>query len=276
MKTKRGIEILLAVLAVVWASGCSVTVGGGNKTTGEIVKENLSLRKDVMDLEEKLSLREAEVKALRQQVEAGKHPLPGAKPPVLSRLELARYTGPVSTDGVVGDTEVIAYVKTEDQNGRMMPVAGEGLLQVVWIPNTGEPRLVVEKRYNPKMWDEAYRSNFTGTHYTLKAELPEGMPAGEYEGTLRVSFLQADTGARFSAQQPVKIVRQHLPAGVSELEMQTLKAMPTPQTPKASSEVADDASVSEGAGDVRADEESAAANENGDASNAGGEEPAGQ
>ncbi|WP_432797917.1 hypothetical protein [Poriferisphaera sp. WC338] len=228
MKKRRGIEILLTVMMVVATSGCSVTVGGGNKTTGQIVKENLELRKEVKDLTERIDLREAEVQALRQQVEAGKHPLPGAEPPVLVRLELARYTGPVSTRGEVGDTEVIAYVKTEDQQGRMMPVAGEALLQVVYLPNQGEPRLLVDKRYNAKAWDEAYRSNFTGTHYTLKANLPEGMPAGEYDCTLRVMFLQAETGARFSAQEAIKVVRHKLPLGVNEMDMGSLKAMPSP------------------------------------------------
>ncbi|QQE13061.1 hypothetical protein JD969_06260 [Planctomycetota bacterium] len=188
--------------------GCTVKVGGGSKTVNDVVTENLELRKEVKELNEELELRMAEVKALHQQVQAGKEPIPGAEAPVLSRIKLGRYSGPISTEGQGGDTQVVAYVQPEDQLGRMLPVAGIGTLQVVYIPDEGEPRMVIDKRFNAKSWQEAYRSNFTGTHYTLKADLPSDMPPGTYDCTLRVTFRQTDTGAVFSTQLPIKIMRE--------------------------------------------------------------------
>ena len=222
------LSLMLITLSMVMA-GCSVKVGGGGKETGEIVKENLELRKEVKDLNEQLELRIAEVQALRQQVEAGENPIPGAEPPVMSRMSLGRYSGPISTDGKIGDTQVAAYIKTEDQFGRMMPVAGIGMIQVVWIPDQGEPKLLAEKTYEAKDWQDAYRSNFTGTHYTLRADLPEGLEAGTYDGTLRVTFQQADTGASFSAQRAVKIVRKAKPENALPV---TPSELPPPEEAK--------------------------------------------
>ncbi|WP_145079634.1 hypothetical protein [Poriferisphaera corsica] len=207
-------SVLMLLCAAVILSGCSVKIGGGDKKVSEVIEENLELRKQVKELDEQLELRISEAKALRQQINAGKEPIPGAEPPVLSRIKLGRYSGSISDDGAVGDTQVVAYVQTEDQFGRMLPVAGVGTMQVVLIPDDGEPRMIVEKRINAKEWRESYRSNFTGTHYTLRADLPSDMPMGTFDGTLRVTLRQADTGAVFSTQLPIKIMRQPEPESI--------------------------------------------------------------
>ncbi len=201
--------IRLALLGLALAlSGCKARIGG-DTTMGQLVDENADLREQVADLETRLQRRTDELAAVRQQLDGGAHPLPGAQPPTLTSLALGRYSGPLDASGDGVDDTVRVYVNPLDQQGRFLPVAGEALLQVVAIPQdaSAEPYVLARRAYDAQQWDAAYRSGFTGTHYTLEAPLPDPLPDDAGAVTLRVDFTQADTGVRVSAQQPATLAR---------------------------------------------------------------------
>lgn len=195
-------------LALVFAlPACTFTLGGNPNAADEVRAENLKLKKQVDELSTKLELRTGEIDALRQQQEAGAVPMPGAETPVFSKLVMDRYSGAIDTDKSGKDDLVRIYVKTLDQQGRFMPVAGRGVIQVVLIRPDAEPQVLVETTYEPAELDAAYRTGITGTHYTLEARLPDDLPDGTIDATTVFTFTQADTGVEMSTQAATRIDR---------------------------------------------------------------------
>jgi hypothetical protein len=199
--------VLLLLLLTLSGAGCVARLGGKPNAADQVRRENLQLKKLVEDLKRNLELRTGELASLRQQLDWGPHPMPGAESPALAKIAFGRYCGAVDTDGNEGDDQIRVYVHTLDQRGRMLPVAGRATLQAVLIEPGAAPSLIAERRFDPSQWDAAYRSGLAGTHYTLELPLPETLPRGGVEATLKLSFTQADTGAQFSAQQAVLIDR---------------------------------------------------------------------
>ncbi|MEO0587368.1 MAG: hypothetical protein AAF078_06995, partial [Planctomycetota bacterium] len=52
----------------------------------------------------------------------------------------------------------------------------------------------------PADWHAAYRTGFTGTHYTLEAPLDPAAVVAAESAVVRVAFTQAQTGVRVTAQ----------------------------------------------------------------------------
>ena len=198
--------VLLCCVAV--TSGClRARLGGKPNADDALRQENLQLKKLVAEMEQKLALRSGELESLRQQLERGPQPMAGAEPPVLAQIAFGRYTAALDSDRSGGDDLIRVYVRTLDQRGRMLPVAGRATLQAVFIEPGRDPGLIAKRDFDPSEWDAAYRSGLSGTHYTLELPLPEDLPDGVAEATVKLSFTQADSGAEFSTQQAVAIER---------------------------------------------------------------------
>jgi len=199
------ISLGLAACLLAALPACKATLGPANEDD-DVREENLELRNRVADLEEKLALRTAQIDSMRQARENradAARSMPDAEPIVLTDLKLGDYTGLIDTDGD-GTTDLArAYARPRNQRGRFTPVAGRAVLQVIGLTDTdagGEPRTIAEQRYTPTDWDDAYRSGFTGTHYTLEAPLPVGSLDGLTGAVIRVVLIEAETGIRVEAQ----------------------------------------------------------------------------
>lgn len=206
----RRLALLLALLASL--PGCRVMVAGERSVAEEndrLRESNLRLQRQVDELTQQVELRRGEAAALREQlVREDDEPDPalaGAESPVLSKLAIGRHSGAVDSDGDGRDDLIRIYLRPLDQRGRLLPVAGRATLRAVDLAGEGEPATVAERAYEPAQFDAAWRSGMTGTHYTLELALPETLPAGEHELTVRVALLEARSGARFSTQQVVTV-----------------------------------------------------------------------
>ena len=191
------------VVAAIVIGGCGGTRNFENEND-RLRAVNLELEQKLQKLQSQLELRTDELAAMRQQVSAG-HAVEGAEPPQIARINFDRYTGAVDTDGDGVDDVVRVYVHPVDGQGRFLPVSGEATVRLVSIAATDSPRVLTERSYAPSQWNDAYRSGFMGTHYTLELELPESMPKELTQGTLHVTLVEGQTGTTLTQQQVVEL-----------------------------------------------------------------------
>lgn len=203
------VSVLLIAAFVLAGSGCRL--GGPRNFQNEndrLRRENMELQRQVEQLSQRLEQRLGELDNLRQQLErADAEPMPDVDPPTLARIEMGRYSGGVDTDDDGLDDLLRIYLRPLDQHGRVLPVAGRARLQAVAIPDAGEPIVLARRTYEPEAFNRAWRSGFTGQHYTLELELPETIPPDVTETAVRVTFTQARTGVEMTTQRTFRIRR---------------------------------------------------------------------
>ena len=196
-----GFCLLLVMMAVLVGCGSQRSFSHEND---KLRAERLELNQAIDTLQEQLALREGELRAMREQLEAGGEPVDGVEPPRLAGIVLGAYSGPIDLDGDQKFDALRVYVRPVDQHGRQITAEGSAQVRLIVVPATGQPQTVLDQAYDTEAFHDAYRDGVTGTHYTLAAELPADLPA---EATLHVTLTDAVTGLRFVAQKQVTLVR---------------------------------------------------------------------
>lgn len=197
----RGFLRLIIAAACLALTGCNA---------GRVSEENSRLRRENMALSGQVEASKSQVERLRGQIQAlqAKVDTPGpALPdvqasdlPVVTKITFGKYSGVMDTDGDGADDVVRVYVHTLDQHGRFLPAVGRAIVQVVTIEPDAAPRQLARAVFEPKQFTAAYRSGFTGTHYTLEAKLDPPLAKDAGDVTIKVTFTDAATGAAFMAQ----------------------------------------------------------------------------
>ncbi|MFA9476894.1 hypothetical protein ACERK3_01175 [Phycisphaerales bacterium AB-hyl4] len=193
-------------------TGCQITVGG-ERTVGQendrLRAENLSLRRQNRQLQEQVDARDDQVQGLRERISTAQDApaIEGVDPPQVARLSFSRISGPVDLDGDDRHDVIRIYLQTQDQHGRILPVAGRATVRAIHLTDEGESQIIAMRVYEPAELDAAWRHNFTGIHYTLELPLPETLPTGTTELTVHVSLLEAQTGARLTRQEAMTVRR---------------------------------------------------------------------
>src|SRR5699024_10956665 len=90
---------------------------------------------------------------------------------------------------------------TEDQQGRMMPIAGKAKLTVTITGQDGAPKIIAQKKYTPKQLDGAYRSSLTGTHYLFMVPLEKNELDKVDDIVVNIIITEANTGRKFTIKQ---------------------------------------------------------------------------
>jgi len=200
MKMRSQTLILLLVLGAA-LSGCRL--GGDSKSyvneNDELRRANLDLQRQMQATQKQIGLLEGELSAHQQRAK-GASPIEGALSPVLSGLDLMRYSGPVDRDGDGADDGVQLYLRPMDQRGRMLVVAGRVDVQVLRVDGTSEPVVLAQRTFGPAELDAAYRTGLTGDHYSFELALGRGasVKAPGAEGILIVHLGAAATSGKTS------------------------------------------------------------------------------
>ncbi len=176
--------------------GCTARVGGDGRSLAqhndELRRDNLELRQQIETIREQLALLESELRAVRDESSA-QNAIPGVVTPVFAGVELGRYSGPVDTDGDGLDDELRLYVKPTDQQGRTLVVPGRATVRLLRIEGES-PEVLAAQSWEPADWDGAYRSGFTGDHYSLAMPLPADQLADLDTLTVTVDITEATRG----------------------------------------------------------------------------------
>ena len=166
-----------------WRWPCWARRAAASAATGKAFKnenddlraENLKLAREIDAFEDRVRLLDSELSTLRKDRQ-GDAPLPDAIPPVLSALKFARYTGPIDTDDDGADDRVVMYIQPVDQLGRMRVTAGRLNVQAVSLRAATPPRVVADRTYEPREFDDRWRTGLTGDHYSIDLDLPAIWP----------------------------------------------------------------------------------------------------
>ena len=206
-------------LAAAWLLGlagisCTARVGGDGQTLAQhnddLRREKLALRKELDQAEQKMQGLAQELEAYRKQNQQSANEAPGfenARPPILSDLDFARYTGPVDTDRDGVDDELRLYVRPVDQMGRMLVVAGSINIQLLDLQAEQPPKVIDEQTVSPEALDDAYRTGLTGDHYSLKVKLPLDRLGEVDHITVLTTLTQAETGRTVDRQERFNLKR---------------------------------------------------------------------
>ena len=162
--------------------------------------ENLKLAQEIDAFKGRVRLLDVELSTLREDRQ-GAAPLPGAIPPVLSALKFARYTGPIDTDDDGVDDRVVMYIQPVDQLDRMRVTAGRLNVQAVSLRAETPPRVVADRTYEPREFDDRWRTGLTGDHYSIDLDLPDDLPADVQSVTVQLTLTEAGTGVVVEAQE---------------------------------------------------------------------------
>lgn len=206
---RRWVGALAAsALLLVHVVGCGARVAEENS---RLRRQVLELEDRVESLEQQVAAKDAQLRAFEEKLEQPKPAVAGVRPsdlPMLAAIDFARYSGAYDTTGDGADDTVRIYLLTEDQRGRFLPIAGKATISVVWIPPDAEPVTLASRPFDPAALRDAYVAGLTGTHYTLELKLPSPLPAAiedRVEATTKVTVTDAATGVTLTKQLPTLI-----------------------------------------------------------------------
>jgi hypothetical protein len=213
---RRGFSFSRAIHAATLAVALScLTSCSGPKnflnSNDDLRRENLALKRKAEELQKLLDQRLKQIEAMEQSPGPATRPaVTGVRPMDLPRVvgvSFDSYTGTIDTNSDDIDDTLRLYVLTVDQLGRFLPVAGKAVVQVVYIPEKGEPIEVIRKEYDPAALTAAYRTGLGGTHYTLESPLPDTLPKGKLNVTVKLTFTDASTGTTLTHEQTIPVKR---------------------------------------------------------------------
>lgn len=200
----------VALITLLWVSGCTV---GGSKGVGV---ENARLRTELAETQKQVAALNAEREELLTKLaEANSARQAALTPDVLAALprvagvRIGSLSGLAPSDRALAATRADIYVEPFDGRDRFVQIVGTLSVEAVVMGRAADgkepPRVLASQMLTPAQVRDAYRSGFTGTHYSV--ELPFSPAMAERKGTLllRVRFADALSGREFAAEKIIEL-----------------------------------------------------------------------
>lgn len=196
--------ILIALMVALTAmSGCR----------RDFTTEADALRERVMTLErevEALQRQNTELKAQLRRRDARQRPIDDkvlAATPQAVELTISRLSHARAADSPDADDMLRIYVNPIDGRGRFVPLVGTMRVHAVIIQNDG-PVSLASSDLSPDRVRDAYRSSFTGSHYTIRLPIdwPESVDrdlARSEPIIVQVRFIDGVSGLELLAERSV-------------------------------------------------------------------------
>lgn len=184
----------------------------GCANTAALRRENDRLRAEVMELKsanDRLEGRVEELDAELTRESQRPDSLPAAvraNTPHVTALDLSRLCHVQDRDRDGRPDRLVLYVQPADSLGRFVQIVGTLTAHAAILPAAGEARTVGRLTLDPAALREAYRSSFTGTHYTVELPLETNELGDATELTARVIFTDGLTGRELTAERTVPLV----------------------------------------------------------------------
>ncbi len=184
----------------------------GCENTAALRRENDRLRAEVMELKsanDRLEGRVDELDAELARESQRPDSLPAAiraNMPHVTSLDLSRLCHVQDGDGDGRPDRLVLYVQPADSLGRFVQIVGTLTAHAAILPAAGEARTVGRVTLDPAALREAYRSSFTGTHYTVELPFnPDGLH-GASEIIVHINFTDGLTGRELTAERTVPLI----------------------------------------------------------------------
>lgn len=189
-------------LAMISLSGC------GSSLTSD---EADALRRKVLDLEKmnlQMSLRTTELEAelKRQSAEFGELSLEiRENTPRVARLTIGRLSHARDNDDDGRSETLLIYVDPEDGFGRFVQLVGTLTVHAAILPADRDALTIGRFTLKPGPLRAAYRSGFSGMHYTIELPIQLSPENSGQTCLVRVIFEDGHTGLEHSTEREIKL-----------------------------------------------------------------------
>ncbi len=175
-----------------------------------ISAENDRLRQKVLDLEKQTALlsgENAELKARLAEADTGNPVAQEVRDatPRVSSISIDRLSHAGDTNGDGRPDVLTVYVSPADGRGRFTQLVGTLSAHAACLPEQSDAITIGRLSLGPAEVREAYRSAFTGTHYTLEVPLSLDAAPEADQCTVRVVYRDGYTGEELVAERAVKL-----------------------------------------------------------------------
>ncbi len=184
---------------------CEYRAGGTQsveKTLYELRSQNADLMARIEALEQDAVNRRAQIDTLEKRLAGDTTQVPGVSPadiPRVVRIDLDKLSHAKDTDNDGRFESVVLYVQTLDQRGRFMPAVGQAVVTVSTTSGEQTQPLTTQS-FTPAEFDAAFRTGLTGSHHTLRVELPEPT---DQPLQIRIVFTDGATGVTVELDGPL-------------------------------------------------------------------------
>jgi len=128
-----------------------------------------------------------------------------ANTPRVTRIDLSRLCHFRGAAGESADDMVVLYVTPEDDLARFVQMVGRLSVNVAVLPAAGAARTIAQRAFGPGEIRAAYRSGFTGSHYTIEVPIDPAAAGDAGVVDVRVTFEDGLTGMRHTAHREIAI-----------------------------------------------------------------------
>ncbi len=192
--------------ALVLALGVSLfALTGCFRSEADLQRENVRLREQLADCNDRLAAQESMLTDLRSQLETARALTDADRAALIApkKLLLGRLTGGEDYDGRPGDDGVTAHFQLLDEVGDPIKVAGDVTIELFDLSSGGAPRRIGNCRYPAAEVRKKWVS--TLLTYMFAIECPFEQPPQGSEITVRVTFLDYLTRNSLTAQTTVRL-----------------------------------------------------------------------
>lgn len=198
------------------ALAAATVVMTGCRGTARVSADTARLRGEIVQLQDRLVALERRNRELESQLQAAAAGSQStvseeirAAVPHVTEIAIERLSFAHDTDGDGKIDTLTLYVAPRDGRGRFTQLVGELSASALVLPVQGEPRVIGRVLLSPLQVRDAYRSAFTGTHYTIDVPLDfDGNQSGsisEREIFARVQYQDGLTGETFTAERKIAL-----------------------------------------------------------------------
>lgn len=177
----------------------------------EIQQENDRLRERVLELETELQHETRQNAVLRARLQRTDANAPAdvqeveANTPYVAEITIGRLSHARDTDQDGELDELLVYVEPIDGWGRFTQLVGSLSVHAAVFPALADAQTIGRVQLDPASLRRAYRSSFTGTHYTVTVPISAAEGFQAKECIVHAEFVDGHTGVRYVAQRRIDL-----------------------------------------------------------------------
>ena len=177
----------------------------------EIQQENDRLRERVLELETELQHETRQNAVLRARLQRTDANAPAdvqeveANTPYVAEITIGRLSHARDTDQDGELDELLVYVEPIDGWGRVTQLVGSLSVHAAVLPALADAQTIGRVQLDPASLRRAYRSSFTGTHYTVTVPISAAEGFQAKECIVHAEFVDGHTGVRYVAQRRIDL-----------------------------------------------------------------------
>ena len=175
----------------------------------EVAQENDRLRERILELETQLLRKTREIAEAQARLQPPESPAAAvrqdvqANTPYVAEITISRMSHARDTDGDGDLDELLVYIEPVDGWGRFMQIVGTLSVHAAVLPPDADAQTIGRVQLDPGDLRRAYRSSFTGTHYTVTVPITTAKGLDAAGCVVYAEFVDGATGLCYVAEHGI-------------------------------------------------------------------------